>query len=111
MMNKPHVQQWISALRSGTFKQGRGKLRAGNRYCCLGVVCFKAGMKAKRIPATNTFKYGVSSSILPKTAQRWLGVKDADPLVGDMSCTFLNDTQRLTFKQIAARIEKHWLKK
>jgi hypothetical protein len=35
--------KWIEALRSGEFKQGPGKLKRGECYCCLGVVCVVAG--------------------------------------------------------------------
>lgn len=32
--------KWVAALRSGEYKQGKGKLRTrGNTYCCLGVAC------------------------------------------------------------------------
>ena len=35
-MNKT---QWISALRSGKYKQARGQLKTSKGYCCLGVLC------------------------------------------------------------------------
>lgn len=32
--------QWLKALRSGDYKQGRRMLRSGkDEYCCLGVLC------------------------------------------------------------------------
>lgn len=39
--------KWIAALRSEKFKQARGKLKDGQAYCCLGVLC-----KVARIPLT-----------------------------------------------------------
>lgn len=30
---------WVAALRSGNYKQGRGKLRMDSSFCCLGVLC------------------------------------------------------------------------
>ena len=30
---------WVAALRSGKYEQGRGALRTGDTYCCLGVAC------------------------------------------------------------------------
>lgn len=30
---------WVEALRSGNYKQTRGRLHAGGGYCCLGVLC------------------------------------------------------------------------
>ena len=32
-----NLRQWITALRSGEYKQGRKWLKRGGRYCCLGV--------------------------------------------------------------------------
>lgn len=31
--------QWLDALRSGNYRQGRGELRCNDNYCCLGVLC------------------------------------------------------------------------
>jgi hypothetical protein len=38
MMNPKIKQKWIKALRSRKYKQGRGRLRMGDKYCCLGVL-------------------------------------------------------------------------
>ncbi len=32
-------KEWLSALRSGDYKQGTKVLRKGNSFCCLGVLC------------------------------------------------------------------------
>ena len=34
-----NVSKWVAALRSGEYGQARGRLREGNRFCCLGVAC------------------------------------------------------------------------
>lgn len=31
--------KWTTALRSGEYRQGTGKLRDGDAFCCLGVLC------------------------------------------------------------------------
>jgi hypothetical protein len=31
--------KWVEALRSGKYQQARGKLRKGEKFCCLGVLC------------------------------------------------------------------------
>lgn len=37
---RPDVKaKWITALRSGEYRQGRGSLREHDAYCCLGVLC------------------------------------------------------------------------
>ncbi len=38
-MNKEIKKEWVAALRSGDYKQGRGSLRHNDAYCCLGVLC------------------------------------------------------------------------
>jgi hypothetical protein len=39
-MNKEFVLEWIEALESGEYRQGRGSLRTyDDKYCCLGVAC------------------------------------------------------------------------
>lgn len=38
-MDREWRDEWVRALRSGEFKQGRGQLRHAGRYCCLGVLC------------------------------------------------------------------------
>ena len=37
-MNQEIKKQWITALRSGKFEQGRGHLHSNGKYCCLGVL-------------------------------------------------------------------------
>ena len=32
-------EEWIEALRSGEYQQGRRYLKKGDNYCCLGVLC------------------------------------------------------------------------
>lgn len=31
------IREWVEALKSGGYKQGRGLLKCGENYCCLGV--------------------------------------------------------------------------
>ena len=39
-MNEEIKAQWIKALRSGEYEQGKGLLRSfKDKYCCLGVLC------------------------------------------------------------------------
>lgn len=38
-MNPEIKKQWVDALRSGDYKQGKNCLRFENRFCCLGVLC------------------------------------------------------------------------
>jgi hypothetical protein len=38
-MNTEIKEKWVVALRSGDYKQGKGRLRQDGNYCCLGVLC------------------------------------------------------------------------
>lgn len=48
-MNKDLKEKWITALRSGKYKQGKGQLRDNidgeYHYCCLGILCEVAGLQ------------------------------------------------------------------
>jgi hypothetical protein len=33
------VKQWVEALRSGQYEQGKGNLNKNGKFCCLGVLC------------------------------------------------------------------------
>lgn len=37
-MNRKLLIEWINALKSGRYKQGKGRLKANNCYCALGVL-------------------------------------------------------------------------
>jgi hypothetical protein len=36
---REQIEVWVEALRSGEYEQGGGRLRRGERYCVLGVLC------------------------------------------------------------------------
>ena len=38
-VQRQNRQEWVTALRSGDYKQTSGILRDENGYCCLGVAC------------------------------------------------------------------------
>lgn len=39
MLTKEMKENWIAALRSGDYKQGKVRLQQKDRFCCLGVLC------------------------------------------------------------------------
>lgn len=53
-------RKWVDALRSGKYKQARGKLknRAGG-FCCLGVLCDIVGVKPEWV---STYKSGLHNT-------------------------------------------------
>lgn len=43
-MNEAVAKQWVAALRSGRYEQGRGQLLLDGKFCCLGVLCDISGL-------------------------------------------------------------------
>ncbi len=103
--------KWIAELRSGKHKQGRLTLHqideAGeHRYCCLGVACIVAEQHGIRV--TRHKMYGtiagavlVDSSEQNSATAEWLGLNG----LGDSRCTTMNDSDGLSFAEIADVLE------
>ena len=92
-------KQWVEALRSGKYYQGRSALRQVDTedpnnvstYCCLGVLCDLA-LKADA-PGVKDWTYDVSgecgikcvsgyySTYLPDEVQKWAGLEVENPMV------------------------------
>lgn len=124
MANKENIQKWLEALRSGSFVQGKGRLKynidGGVKYCCLGVACDVAiangvVLNVNDLPFNNFVidkKYyfdGYGESLPPKV-QIWLGIDDEDPQVtSDYSAAGLNDSGNYSFAEIADMIEEKYL--
>lgn len=116
--------RWVSALRSGDYKQGKGLLRKDDKFCCLGVLCelaVAAGAVSFEVNADPddddqydgaTHIYGGSESVhyLPNEVVTWAGLETFNPVVpgGDsgQQLAGLNDQGR-SFSKIADLIEEH----
>lgn len=95
------LTEWVAALRSGEYAQGRGYLHRieDNTYCCLGVVCdllAKKGILSTEVDQSTDVEGGVSTthyvtrfyndkdpvgsnSVLPEAVSRildWVETKD-----------------------------------
>ncbi len=116
------LTQWLAALRSGAYKQGKGTLvNKGNEYCCLGVLCeitpeFKRSGGGYHSPSGVACIGSIDAQYL-----RTLGFKDQvatgplakpigsaqGPFIGIASLFIaLNDNYGLTFTQIADYVEQ-----
>lgn len=102
-MKQDIKERWLKALRSGAFRQGRGRLRqcvrdGVTRHCCLGVLgeilapSSKWTSKAITNDGTN-----LRGSVL---AELGLTFEHEGELVG------MNDGERRTFEEIADWIER-----
>jgi hypothetical protein len=94
--------QWVAALRSGEFEQGKTALKTNEgSYCCLGVLCELAvregvAVAVPSIGKDNEFSAhsnnyfgpgpdwdsdGMESGLLPEVVQKWAGLLDSNPNV------------------------------
>jgi len=111
-MDKKIKQKWISALKSGKFKQGRGKLRYGNQngtyHCCLGVlseIAVKEGVCSKKSA------FGEDNLVLSTDVRLWAGLKENNPWLGNHLAAEWNDggggVKKSSFEEIANKIQKY----
>lgn len=95
-MNPEIKQRWIEALRSGKYKQGKGRLKAADgALCCLGVLSELSG-----IP------YAGEEGLLPTEIVGWAGLSERNPFAGQCSLAAEND-RGTAFPEIADLIEKY----
>jgi len=61
--------KWLSALRGGEYEQGRGRLRnSDNHYCCLGVLADIAGKAWSPLAAPDADCYALAGVTLATSA-------------------------------------------
>jgi len=112
-MNADIKAQWIAALRSGEYAQGQYRLRQGDRFCCLGVLCELAvrdGVTVGVPGPGDTYDYDGQEVHLPASIQHWAGIRENPmvtvdrPWVSRRSLAELND-DGMPFEEIADLIE------
>lgn len=98
------IKKWISALRSGKYKQARETLVSSDykRHCCLGVACKIT--KDTTLADQFTLKYSTRFSDKGLNYYGLSAIQMEDLIT-------LNDMENQNFKQIADYIEKNILKK
>lgn len=108
-----NAKAWIAALRSGTYQQARERLvQVGDDgkpvgYCCLGVACelaAQAGLVEREHNAYVTDDEWEETA-LPIAVLDWLGMEDVEGWYAGGSLINLNDSQKLSFEEIADVIE------
>jgi hypothetical protein len=132
MMNQEIKAQWVTALRSGDYKQGTSVLHrvtnGEDTYCCLGVLCDlaeKAGVSVSRHNRSScscsmcngdrVVTYGGMDDFLPGIVKDWAGLDSPNPTTSvqvedtntNASLSYLNDNGK-TFEEIAAIIEREF---
>ena len=117
-MNKEVKKIWLDALKSGKYKQSKGRLRRGDGYCCLGVLCDLsiihhhntsrwADMEEKNVLGGKEFKFADEgqgmAGMPPYEVKRWAGLTTTDTL----NLSALNDStpENGNFVEVIKRIE------
>lgn len=110
MIDPAIKKEWVTALRSGEYKQGKTQLRtADDKFCCLGVLCDIA-LKHGVVESPKLFEHGQNYSgymyeeeatMLPVEVQKWVGGH-----VRQMPLINLNDSGK-SFETIANYIEEN----
>ena len=101
-LSRKAKRDWLKALRSGKYEQGKGRLFGDGNYCCLGVLCSVNGIPDAQL----------KQRLIPKAVAgipSWaLGVDYRVMFYGRLTkLAGLNDSEGLTFRQIADLIEKN----
>ena len=121
-MNQEVKAQWVAALRSGAYEQGRSHLRSTeDKFCCLGVLCDVAveqGLATWQPSMLNPDAFYVagkgtdrSPALLPVVVQQWAGLCGSPQFTGGggeyagCALTSVNDNEQETFSGIADLIE------
>ncbi len=134
--NTAVITLWAESLESGEYQQAAGALKSaieggdGDGYCCLGVLCELAvkegviGPPTRRVDGAEEWSYGGAHLGLPSVVSEWAGFYSCDPLLRDPdqpvsrygdddrwegSASHFNDSQRMTFPQIARLIRHTFL--
>lgn len=121
-MTTPTLDEWIEALESGRYEQGRSVLRnkmktGSTKYCCIGVLCelddeFAWASDPYTLSWEDTVEgWQPSGSLFPSTihhsmppqlqVELGLGPRASDALVK------MNDTFRFSFPEVAAVLRLH----
>lgn len=118
-MDENLKNEWIIALRSGEFKQGRASLfnPNNNSYCCLGVLCKILGAtmyhedcldKSVLLKSTGEVLSG-GGALLTQSFQRRIGLTDdvCSKLTYKNDFMDSNNIHRYSFDDIANYIEEN----
>jgi hypothetical protein len=109
-INIKELKIWITALRSGEYKQGKRRLQSNEGYCCLGVAC-KLFIPEDQLELDNGYLIG-SLPIEHANAPQWLKKINPDFRVKTgKHLSTLNDEEGLSFDEIADVLEMVYILK
>lgn len=109
-MKKSIMKKWVAALRSGEFKQIKGRLETSNGNCCLGVLCNLALIEGvcDFTKGEDINFYDDRSGLLPPSVMEWAKIKSNNGIIPNKYyLTTLND-EGYSFNEIADIIEENY---
>lgn len=118
-MNPEVKALWLEALRSGRYRQGRGRLRTtnpdgSNNYCCLGVLCdlydkVHGEDGWMRVEGTHTMRHGGWIGTPSGWVLVWAGLHDRHGEFGEEgeSLVEVNDNSS-DFAEVIEVIEEYF---
>jgi hypothetical protein len=112
-MKRSIARKWAKALESGEYKQCTGKMRKGDKFCALGVLCNLHAQEHPQIAAKEKVKsrYLGEDVELPMAVVEWAGMNSATGYINwAYTIVDMNDTEERPFEYIAAVIRKAWKK-
>lgn len=98
-MNPQIKERWLKALRSGEYKQGKGQLKCGDEFCCLGVLsdiyAKEHGIEWIDTHPLRSDKFlSENAAVLPDQVSNWADCEVSPSVViegGRVSLSALND--------------------
>lgn len=90
---KDKIKKWAEALESGKYKQCTGRLKDGDSYCCLGVLCEINGVDMDKSPVVSIYSNFIGNILPPERYKKYYN---------------LNDAKGLNFKEIAKVIREDY---
>ena len=108
-IQRKSVKLWLEALRSGKYKQGRGSLKEGNKYCCLGVACdlYNKTHKVKVDFVNYTSDDQQPNTGLPPVVMKWLGLNCPEGRLENNHYLSTENDNGASFNKIADIIESN----
>ena len=103
---KPEIAKlWVAALRSGKYKQGRGRLRRGDSFCCLGVLCDLSKLSEWKSGGYYGSADEARAMHPPVSVLEWAGLRSESGKFGRRHYLSNMNDERFTFAAIADTIE------
>jgi hypothetical protein len=114
-MNPDIREEWITALLSGDYPQGKAYLHRGGKWCCLGVLsdlAVKAGVIPPPTEHDGVYTYGAlaEGALLPDEVSEWAGINHTGLWETESiaDCLSTRNDHGATFEEIAELIREHF---